>query len=107
MKTKRHFIYTERDTKYSRTYGGRSYTLKIGEFKGKGNLVWHGTIGTRCSRGHMGEDSEAWSWIYHNLLTPAEKRRWRAAAGIDNAQPRSVYFDWRAAESCGFKLDSI
>lgn len=107
MKTKRHFLYTEQETKYSRTYGGRSYTLAILEIKSKGDLVRHGTIGTRCSRGHMGEESEAWNWIYHNLLSKAEKRRWNAAAGVSAIGTRSAYYSHTTAKESGFKLEGV
>lgn len=107
MKTKRHFIYTEVETKYSRTYGGRDYVLGIMEIKKKGDLVHLGHTNKRCSRGHMGEESEAWNWIYHNALTPRQRTQWRKEAGITNKTPYSVYFNFTAARALGYVLNQV
>lgn len=107
MKTKRHFLFYEIETKYSRTYGGREYQLVIVEVIKKGEIKHLGRTDKKCSRGHMGEESEAWSWIYHNALTPRQRKAWREKKQISNPKPRSVYFDWTAARDLGFKLERV
>ena len=107
MKTKRHFLYYEIETKYSRTYGGRNYKLAIVEVVKRGEIKHLGRTDQRCSRGHMGEESEAWSWIYHNALTPRQRNQWRKTAEIVNPKPWSVYFCFTTAEKLGYKLNRV
>lgn len=107
MKTKRHFIYSETETKYSKTYGGRNYKLTIMEVKKKGELVHLGTTPSHCSRGDMGEESEAWNWIFQNALTPRQRKEWLATTENKNPKPHSVYFDWTAARALGYVLDRV
>ena len=59
---KRHFFYVCTKRVYSRTYGGCTYTLAVWENKGRGKFALLGET-QACTRGHKGEDSEAWDVV--------------------------------------------
>jgi hypothetical protein len=106
-KTKRHFLFYELETKYSKTYGGRTYQLAVVEVLKKGDLRHLGRTDKKCSRGHMGEKSEAWSWIFHNALTPSQRKKWCEKKEIREPKPYSVYFDHNAARELGYVLNQV
>lgn len=106
-KTKRHFLYYEIETKYSKTYGGRTYQLVIVEIIKKGEIHHLGRTDKKCSRGHMGEESEAWSWIFHNALTPRQRKEWCKRKEIKEPKSHSVYFDFTAARELGYALNRV
>ncbi len=68
----RHFIYTKQ-SKPDRRYGGENYTLTVYEIVKRGELK---RVGERkcCSRGHKGEDSEAWAVARDNAFTPRQMK---------------------------------
>ena len=55
------FIYTEKNRKISKTYGGSTYTLSVYEIVNN-EMVFIGET-TQCTRGHMGEESEAFAVV--------------------------------------------
>jgi hypothetical protein len=106
-KTKRHFLFYEIETKYSKMYGGRNYVLAIVEVLKKGEIKYLGRTDKKCSRGHMSEESEAWSWIFHNALTPRQLKEWCEKKEIREPKPWSVYFDSTAARELGYVLNQV
>jgi hypothetical protein len=58
------FVYTEKNRKISNTYGGSTYTLVVYEVV-KNELIYLGEA-TACTRGHKGEESEAWTVVMTN-----------------------------------------
>ena len=107
MKAKRHFLYYEIETKYSKTYGGRTYQLAVVEVMNRGEIKHLGRTDKHCSRGHMGEESEAWSWIFHNALTPRQRKEWLKITENKNPKPWSVYFNWEASKKLGYVLNQV
>lgn len=104
MKTKRHFIAAKTKSTVSRTYGGENYTLTIWENKGKGDLVYLGTV-SACSRGHRGEISEAWGYVFRNCFTERRTKAFRATSGFE---PRwNSYYDSRIHEKAGILLEML
>lgn len=55
---KYNFVFVEKNRKVSRTYGGSDYTLSVYEVV-KDELIHLGDV-KACTRGHMGEEHEAW-----------------------------------------------
>lgn len=98
MKVSRHFIYVCSERKYSRTYGGSTYTLKVYEFKGKGKLEYVGSV-TACTRGHRGEESEAWSVVANKFPKLAQK--------VIDAGAQQGYYSFRDGEAAGVKLQNL
>ena len=91
------FIYVCTDRKYSRTYGGSTYTLKVHEVKGS-RLVYVGEV-TACTRAHRGEDSEAWA-VVANKYPKLAKR-------VIEAGAEPGYYSWGYGEKAGVKLQSL
>lgn len=92
------FVYTEKSRTISRTYGGSTYTLNVWEIV-KNKPVLLGTV-TACTRGHMGEDSEAWSVvrkerpnIIKSLVREIEKKEGKGSFYAKEA--KGNYYTWK------------
>lgn len=111
MKTKRHFLFTKIKSTVSRMYGGENYTLALYENRGRGKLVRLGET-SACSRGHKGEESEAWSAIFNLLPKRQQSAMMKHPAVIEN-NARSGggsfpnYFGWNIGQAMGIKLEQI
>lgn len=71
------FIYTEKSRVVSRTYGGSTYVLNVYQIEPKsGELKFIGEA-KACTRGHKGEESEAFGVIVKNcpqIIKTIERR---------------------------------
>jgi hypothetical protein len=111
------FVYSIKNVKVSRTYGGSNYTVRVYQLL-KNDLKF---IGERkaCTRGHKGEDSEAFSVIVENCPEVIKSVKRRAALKLksdpndyaakntlkDIKNSGGYYF--RYMEEFGLKLKSI
>lgn len=92
------FFYTEKDRKISRTYGGSTYTLNVYEIVNN-EIIFLGNV-TACTRGHMGEDSEAWSIVREKrsqVIKTLVKRISKELGANDYyaKEAKGNYYTWR------------
>lgn len=74
-KIKQSFLLVESKRVISKTYGGSTYTLQIYENNGVGKIVHIGEV-TACTRGHKGEESEAFTRILQlQAIKPVIKKQ--------------------------------
>jgi hypothetical protein len=96
------FVFTEKSRKVSRTYGGSTYTLAVYEIV-KNEFVFLGEV-TACTRGHKGEESEAWTVIAEKrpqVLKTLANRIKKAAGEEDHyykEAKRGQYYTWKFRE---------
>lgn len=94
--TKFNFIYTETSRKISKTYGGSTYTLAVYEVV-KNELVYIGEA-TACTRGHMGEESEAFAVVRKNrpnvIKTLANRIKKGGADAYYLEAAKGSYYTW-------------
>ena len=96
------FVYVEKKRTISRTYGGSNYTLAVYEIV-KGELVHLGDV-SACTRGHKGEDSEAWSVVIEkrpNVLKTLKKRiaQTKGENSYEYKNCNSNYYRWQYREN--------
>jgi hypothetical protein len=68
----RHFIYTKQG-KINKTYGGEDYILTVYEVVKPGEVNRIGEV-KRSTRGHKGENSEAWSVAWEKAFTARQQK---------------------------------
>lgn len=68
----RHFIFTKQG-KVNKTYGGEDYTLAVYEVIKRGEINGIGEV-SKSTRGHKGENSEAWTVAWNNAFTSRQQR---------------------------------
>jgi hypothetical protein len=95
------FVYTEKKRTISRTYGGSNYTLAVYEVV-KNEMVYLGEV-SACTRGHMGEDSEAWSVVREkrpNVIKTLTKRIAKKNGVNDyyHKAAKGNYYSWQFRE---------
>jgi hypothetical protein len=88
------FVYTEKSRKISKTYGGSTYTLAVYEIVNN-ELVYLGEK-TACTRGHKGEDSEAFDVVREKrpeVIKTLIKRT--SSDEYYNKEAKGNYYTWR------------
>jgi len=97
-----HFIYTETKRTVSRTYGGSNYTLNVYQII-KNEPVFIGSVNA-CTRGHKGEESEAFGVIVKNcpkVIKAISNRAKKILAENPNSYPAKS-FDKDVKNSGGY-----
>lgn len=100
------FGYVCTSRKVSRMYGGSDYTLTVYELTG-GKVVRIGET-TRCTRGHKGEDSEAWTVVLNARPRLAGILKSRIEAANKEPVPETItnYWRWQYSEH-GVELHNL